>query len=189
MTEQQKRHEPPKTLSSPEDIFNYFEFLADKNDHPIIFINFAYGWFSFDKFEWIQRERERGYSVTEGDLRKWIEQKPLAWYERLYNDAFEVFYNTAQEISKETIENKIKEAIKASILSEIKLSNQNAINIIDKRTSGWRSFVSNVGAGIVSSFIVAAIALFLYYTTRDDPSLTGIGRRAIEAPIAPPSSR
>lgn len=137
---------------------------------------YAVGWIFYDLFERADHESSRsGGTVSAADLDRFAQEIPINKIQRDIEEAQQDFGRVASAYLEEDIKRQIASAIDNSIVAQVR-----------QYTNGWKSFVMNIVAGVISGLIFAAITIFGYFFVRVDPSLNGAAKVVIQREVRVP---
>lgn len=142
------------------ELHDYIFQVAKEEGLSVPQTNYAVGWIFFDLFERASDEKRRGVALQSSDFDRFTKELAPAKIARDIYEAQQNFGREAAEFMEPEIQNRIRRAIDNSIVATVRAA-----------TSGWKAFLANVIAGVVSGVLFAAITISCYYYVKTDPSL------------------
>lgn len=158
--------------NSLRELFDNIRSEADTQELSSHQACYAIGWIFFDIFERADHdEKNNGVRVSSSDLDRYAKDLPPTKIQRDVFESQQEFGRAAADFMEPEIQNRIEIAIESSIVSTVK-----------SYTVGWKTFVANVMAGLISGILFAAITFAGYYYVKVDPSINATIKAEVHSP-------
>lgn len=170
----------PNVPNSLKELFEYVWRKIDKGEISRGVAFYSLGWLLFDLFERCDNEEARKKIKLKGDdIDRFVQDMAVVKIERDIEEAQQSFGKDAFDFMEADTQRRIRQEVDRSIVATVR-----------EFTSGWKTFGTNVAAGVVAGLVLAAISLFLYFVVKYDPSTNAIGKETVgherPATTAPP---
>ena len=162
-----------------KEVWEYFR-DGSEEDSQIDFL--AFGSYSFDKFEWMEKYAEiNGQGPDPAEIERWISQLPNSRLEEMSEWASNFFDNAARAYLEEEHREDVQKAVDGAVLTSIRDSNEAVGKSVEASTSELKSFVAtalsfrstfwpNVFIGLVSSLVFSVLIILAAVVFAKDPS-------------------
>lgn len=154
---------------SDREVFAYF---AADPETPREVALLAYASYAAAKYEWLAHHEQRhGRPPTQAEADEWTANLPESRLAEIRDTAVAFFADAATAYMQPQVEAAKSQAVDASILAEVRRLNADLAAQVERATSLRRTWLPNILAGVVASFVFALVVLAGAAIYRGDPSI------------------